>query len=142
MGNILKALGGFDQIIKFVLYAIAAIVIYMTIKKLWQAYNRRNAGLQNVNGAQLDPNKNYDSYALAVHSAFDNFTNSADDMENVATTLLPLNNDELKQVNNSYVKLYGKGERTLYEALNDYWLCYPCTDLNAIKERVKSLGIL
>lgn len=142
MKEILKAFGGFDKIIKFVLYAVAFIVLYYTIKNLWKGYKRKDAGKQVVNGSNLDSNKNYDTFALAVHNAFDNWVNSAEKMNDVAGTLLPLNNDELKEVNNRYLSLYGEGERTLLEAVTDYWICTPCTNLGALQARLKALGIV
>ncbi len=142
MKELLKALGGFDKVIKFLLYAIAAIAIFYALKKIYENWKRKDAGKQVVDGTQLDPSKNYDSFALAIHNAFDNWVNSADDMDDAAGTLLPLNNDELKQVNNRYLSLYGDGERTLAQAISDYWFCVPCSNVGALQERLKSLGIL
>lgn len=142
MKELLSVFGGVDKFVKFILYVIAAIAIYYTIKKIIQTIKQRNAGKQVVDLSQLDAGKNYDSYALAVHTAFDNFWNDADEMNDTAGTLLPLNNDELKQVNNRYLTLYGEGETTLYQALGNYNICYPCSNIGAIRTRLKSIGIL
>jgi len=141
MNELLKI--GSDKLVKLVLVIVGITVLYFSIKKIAQTVRRRDAGKQIVDRANLDASKNYDSYALAVSTAFDAWGfNDAEEMDNVGATLLTLNNDELKEVNNRYLKLYGKGTRTLYGALNNYYICFPCSNLNAIIARVKALGIL
>jgi hypothetical protein len=142
MNELLKSVGGLDKIIKLIVMFLAALAIYFAIKAAITAYKRRNAGFQVVNGQQLDPNKNYDSYAKAVADACTSWWQGcATEMSTVAQTLLPLNNDELKQVNNRYLSLYGNGTETLKQAM-DVTCFLNCSDLEAMQVRLNALGIL
>lgn len=144
MNELLKSVGGLDKIIKLIVMFLAALAIYFAIKAAITAYKRRNAGFQVVNGQQLDPSKNYDSYAKAINDACAGFWNfgCAGDMETAVDTLVPLNNDELKQVNNRYLTLYGNGTKTLHQAIQDANCFLGCGSIDSVSERLKALGIL
>lgn len=132
-----------EKIVKWLLIAAAIIVAVIAIKKLIKELVPNKEGNQPVNKDNLSPTKNYSAFALAVHRAFDKWGfNDEEDMERVGTSLIELNDDELREVNNRYFQEYGEGKRTLYAALNDYLVCWPCTNLNAAIERVKNAGIV
>ena len=140
--NYLSFLGGVDRVTKIVTYAVIAIVLYFSIRYIIRKIKRRDAGRSGwVDPTGIDPTKNYDNIAKAVSDAFDNIVNSAQEMEDVGQQINALSNNEILHVNNRYLTLYGKNTRTLQDAMSDYWVCFPCSNLKAVLDRLKTLNI-
>jgi flagellar biosynthesis/type III secretory pathway M-ring protein FliF/YscJ len=122
-------------------YVILAIIAFFLIKWIIKKIKERNVGKQYVDLTKIDPAKNYDNLAKAVHDAFDNWVNSGEEMEGVCKQLNALNNDELKHLSNRYSEIYGKGTRTLEDAITDYYFCIGCSNCKALADRLKANNI-
>ena len=140
--NPLAALGKSADIIKTVLTLVIVLIVFFGIKKIITNFKRRNAGLAvGVDPSQLNPAKNYDNYAKLIHDTMDDYFATTSSMEGMAQTIMALSDNEIKQVNNRYRSLYGNGERSMHDALVDWYLCRNCSTLIALAKRVENLGL-
>ena len=142
MDKLFSALGGTTKVVDIIVKLVIAIVVFVMLRKLYIQWKRRNAGKAFVDTSALDPAKNYDNIAKQVHDACDNsfvFTSGAD-VDNVSKQLLFLTDNELKQVNNRYVELYGNGSRTLQDAIADP-ICIGCPARSLLLERLEKLNL-
>jgi len=120
------ALGGAsksaDVIVRALVWGIGIILLYILIKKLYTKFLRRNAGKAYVNGDNLDASTNYDNIAKECHDTFDIFFTSGEELSSLCSQLLSLNDDEIGQVNNRYLLLYGNNTKTLQDSiLGGFW---------------------
>jgi hypothetical protein len=140
MEKILAALGGGAKVVELLVkLIIAAIVIYM-LYQLWIKWKRRNAGKAFVDKSQLDPAKNYQNIAKQVNDAVSGWLPSGDDIEAVCKQLLFLTDNELREVNNQYLQLYGKGTKTLQDAISGP-ICLFCEARDLLLERLQKLNL-
>lgn len=140
--NPLAVFGISEKVAKMIFGAIIAIVIAIFVYKLIVKWKRRNAGKQYVDTSNLNPNVNYDALAKGVFDATDGWLPlSGSSLEEIAGQLVVLNNNEIKQVNNRYLELYGKGTDTLQDAFDKSWVCINCPNLDTLRKRLAAIGI-
>lgn len=141
MNKIFTAIGGTKVIIDLAVKIVIAAVIIYTLRSLIIKWRRRNAGKAFVDKSQLNPNVNYDALAKGVFDATKGYILSGNDLEDIASQLVVLNNNELRQANNRYMVLYGKGKETLQDAFEKSWVCIGCSNLEVLRARLKAIGI-
>jgi len=141
MDKIFAALGGTTKFVDIIVKLVIAGVIFFALRSLYIRYKRRNAGKQYVDKSALNPNINYDALAKGVEDATGGLYNSGSELEDIAQQLVVLNNNELKHVNNRYLQIYGKGKETLQDAFDKTWFCLACNNVEALKIRLRALGI-
>lgn len=137
--SILNLLGGGAKAIDTGLKLVAIIIAIVLLRRLYLKFVRRNAGRVNVDQSQLMNGRNYDNIAKQVHDLRGFFT-SGEDVNGLAAQLNRLNDEELKQVSNRYLILYGKGKETLQDALSDM-LCWFCDDYKLLLNRLDALNL-
>jgi len=143
MENLLNFFGGTKAAVEGIVKIVVVAVILYLAYKLYKKFQLRNAGkAYGVNKGNLDPSQNYENLAKGVHDAVGGWIifQSGDDIENMAKQLLFLNDDELKQVNNLYLKLYGNSEQNLQDAFSGA-VCVFCSSRELLLERLTKLGI-
>lgn len=138
---ILGSLGGVQKLANTLIKVILIAVIAYACYKLYIKWKRRDVGKAWVDPSLLDPNKNYDNIAKECHDVFDGWWTGSEEAENLSKQILALDNNEIKQVNNRYVTLYGNGTRTLQDAIKDMVLCISCDSRNALLEKLQTLGL-
>ena len=141
MDKIFAALGGTTKFVDIIVKLVIAGVIFFALRSLYIRYKRRNAGKQYVDKSALNPNINYDALAKGVEDATSGILLSGAALEDIAQQLVVLNNNELRQVNNRYLELYGKGKKTIQDAFDNSWVCIGCSNLEALRLRLRALGI-
>ena len=142
MDKLFAALGGTTKVVDIIVKLVIAVVIFYFLRDLYIKWKRRNASKAFVDNSALDPSKNYDNIAKQVHDACDNsfiFTSGAE-VEEVSKQLLFLTDNELRQVNNRYAELYGKGTRSLQDAISDP-ICIGCDARGLLLERMQKLNL-
>ena len=140
--NPLKTLDNAANIVKPIIGLLVAAVIFFVLRTAYIKYKRRKVGIAvDINENQLYTDKNYDNFAKLISDTFDDNFEFSSTMESTAETIMSLNDDELKFVNNRYRVLYGGTGRSMLDALNDFYLCNRCVTLKALRERVKRLGL-
>lgn len=143
MKQLLAAFGGSEKVIDLLVKLVVALVVLYMLYNLYTKWKRRNAGKQWVDSNALDPAKNYDNLAKSIYDAFEAPIwggANGDEMENAAKGLLFLTDNELKQVNNRYLKLYGKNTQTLQDAISDR-VCIFCESVSLLLERLQKIGL-
>lgn len=140
MEKLFAAIGGTAKVVDIAVKLVMAIIIFIVLRKLYINYIQRNAGKAFVDKSNLDPAKNYDNIAKSVHDAFTGLWKNGDDMESVSKSLLFLSDNELKEVNNRYVKLYGNGKTSLQDAISEPF-CVFCETRDLLLERLSRLNL-
>lgn len=132
--------GGKSAIENLAKLALAAALVYAGYK-IYQKFKQRNTGKSgSINKSNLDPSKNYDSYAKSVYDAFVKpWVNDGDEMEKTAKQLLFLNDDELKYVNNRFISIYGN-DKSFQDAISDP-ICIFCESRDLLLERLERLNL-
>ena len=135
--------GSATAVIKPLVFVALIVVVYFVARSLLRRIRERKIGRAEYDKANTDSTVNYDNYAKSVHNAYTGWFDSANERDRVAGELMALNNDELKLVYNRYDELFGgKGTETMYDVINDVWLCVPCVNRSALLKRMEKLGII
>lgn len=139
MEKIFSALGGTKKVVDIVAKIIMLIIVFFLLRELYRKIKLRNVGRSGwVDPESIDPTKNYDNIAKGIKDAFDNWVNDATAMNNIAAQVNALSNNEIKHLNNRCVFLYNK---TLREFVSNYYICFPCSDLKALENRLNQIGL-
>ena len=141
MGNIIAGLGGIDKAAAALFKVVIVIIIVVLLNKAWKRWLRRDAGKAWVDPTKLDPSKNYQNIAKQVSDVFDRNWVSSEAAEKLCKSLLFLNDNELREINNQYLRLYGNGTRTLQDAISDMYVCISCDARKLLLDRLDKLNL-
>lgn len=130
-------MNSFSKLLKTKEFQIIAFVFFIYWFVNWSARKlRENKGRYgNVNRQNLDPLKNYNAIALKLKLAMTGLGGAGDEI----ATLIPLNDDELKEVYNKFADMVDKSG-TLRTWIDDEYLPFTEADETILK-RFDDLGL-
>lgn len=135
LGKIFDIGGGtLDKVVKPLITVVLLVVVYFIVSKAIKNYKQRNVGLSTPG------NFNPDTLASRVNDAAESWFNGDGDFDDLCEKLMGLPDAQLKAVNDRYDKLFGKGAKTMYTAL-DGEFCVLCNYKGPLLKRMQGLGL-
>lgn len=127
--------GTLDKVVKPIITVVLLVVVYIVVNRAIKSYNQRSIGKSTESGF------NPDTLASRVNDVVNvEWFPGTSDMDDLYSRLMSLNDAQLKQVNDRYDRLFGKGADTMYTAISAQW-CTFCDYKTPLLKRMQGLGL-